>query len=406
MPLLPGVRISPNVTLVRPLRKGGMASVWVAEHAGLATQVAVKFLSPELAADPASVARFSREAAAAAQVKSPHVVQMLDHGVTDDGFPFLVMELLDGEELTRRFEGGPLPPPFVARVVAQVARALGKAHEKGIVHRDIKPDNIFLVDAGGGDVFVKLLDFGIAKGGHDVSATSGTTQGALFGTPHYMSPEQAIGARDVDFRSDLWSLGMVAFEALTGRRAVEGETLGALVLEIHTSDLPAPSSANPQLSRAVDEWFFKACTRDKLGRFESARAMADALLSATGARTSAPPPPPDATPRSEVPTLSPPSLRPPEPPKRARTTDDGWKDDVDRSNRVGLVNRAAPRAEAARAPLREAPTSAPVALAPPPRVGPELPAGRYLMASLGLLAATLAALAALGLLDRVLGTAR
>ncbi len=404
MPLLPGVRISPNVTLIRPLRKGGMASVWVAEHAGLSTQVAVKFLSPELAADPASVARFQREAAAASQVKSPHVVHMLDHGVTDDGFPFIVMELLDGEELTRRFEGGPLPATFVARVVLQVARALGKAHEKGIVHRDIKPDNIFLVDAGGGDVFVKLLDFGIAKGGLDTSATSGTTQGALFGTPHYMSPEQAIGARDVDFRSDLWSLGMVAFEALTGRRAVEGETLGALVLEIHTSELPRPSAINPRLPRAVDDWFLKACARDKVQRFASAREMSDAFQSASGARTSTPPPAPASAP-SDVPTLTPPSLRPPEPPKKRRPTeDDAWKDEVDRSNRVG-VSRRTPRTDAARAPLREAPaprSEVPRASAPL-RTGPELAAGRYLFASLALLVATVAGLAATGLLDGVLG---
>ena len=173
--LFPGTMVTPTVRLVRPLRSGGMGSVWVAHHQGLQTQVAVKFLSAELASDPTSVARFAREAAAASQVKSPHVVQTFDHGVTSEGLPFIVMELLEGEDLTRRLQGGPLAPPTVAQIVTQIAKALTRAHEKGIVHRDIKPDNIFLCGVEGDELYTKLLDFGIAKGGLEVNTASGKT---------------------------------------------------------------------------------------------------------------------------------------------------------------------------------------------------------------------------------------
>src|SRR3974390_1637257 len=137
-----------------------MGAVWVADHLSLRTQVVVKFMSEDLANKPEATARFSREAAAASQVKSPHVVQTFDHGVTADGVPYIVMELLEGHDLDHHLRSsGKLSPAEVVAVVGQLARALTKAHERGIVHRDIKPSNVFLCDAGGGEVFVKLLDF-------------------------------------------------------------------------------------------------------------------------------------------------------------------------------------------------------------------------------------------------------
>jgi serine/threonine-protein kinase len=214
--LTPGQKITPSLRLVRPLGAGGMGSVWVADHFGLRTQIAVKFLSEALAANPDSLARFSREAAAASLVKSPHVVHMIDHGVTADHVPYIAMEMLDGEDLGGRLTSqGRLPPGQVATILTQVARALTRAHERGVVHRDIKPDNIFLSD-GGGEAFVKVLDFGVAK--IDAPELSRTKTGTAVGTPYYMSPEQTMGAKTLDFRTDLWSLGVVAFEALTGRR--------------------------------------------------------------------------------------------------------------------------------------------------------------------------------------------
>jgi serine/threonine-protein kinase len=363
-----------------------MGSVWVAEHMGLHTDVAVKFLSAELTSDETSVTRFAREAAAASQVKSPHVVQMFDHGVTDEGVPFIVMELLDGEDLTRRLQSGPMSLPVVSRVVTQVAKALTRAHEKGIVHRDIKSENIFLCDVGENEVFVKLLDFGIAKGGFEGRPMTGhTATGSLVGTPHYMSPEQAVGARDLDHRSDLWSLGMVTFEALTGRRAFAADTIGALVLEIHTAEMPRPSQFVRGLPPALDEWFLTACARKPEDRFGSAKEMSDALATiaaqASGRSPSARPNsavmPSDALVRAaspmaatvaapahpKVPSLPPvgdvPSLRPPtdRQPPAGRAPDESWKEEIDRTNRFDTnaaersgppSPRRAPQAKAAR----------------------------------------------------------
>ncbi|AUX39861.1 hypothetical protein SOCE26_012560 [Sorangium cellulosum] len=211
----PGLHVTPHIRLVRPLGRGGMSSVWVAEHLGLRTHVVVKFLSDALAQSPEMVARFQREAALASQVKSPHVVQMIDHGLAPNGVPYIAMELLEGRDLRQLLaERGPLAPHEVVAILWQVAKALGRAHERGVVHRDIKPDNLFLCDVGHGELFVKVLDFGIAKVGA-ASDLGATRTGVTLGTPYYMSPEQVMGAK-VDARADVWSLGVVAYECMTG----------------------------------------------------------------------------------------------------------------------------------------------------------------------------------------------
>jgi serine/threonine-protein kinase len=274
--LAPGLEVTKSVRLLEPLGKGGMGAVWLAEHLALKTKVVVKFMSPELAASEAAVARFGREAAAAAQVKSPHVVQMLDHGVTDDNIPFIVMEHLEGHDLsTQLAKHGPLPPEEVAVIVTQVAKALGKAHSAGILHRDIKPENIFLTEIEG-ERFVKLLDFGIAKSTEN-QLDSETKTGQVVGTPFYMSPEQITGVKNLDAGADLWSLGVVAFEAVTGQRPFRGETIGGLAVAIVSGATPVPSQVWPGLPPAFDEWFARACSRDVTKRFQTAREMADAL---------------------------------------------------------------------------------------------------------------------------------
>jgi hypothetical protein len=283
--LCSGMVVTPTIRLATLLGKGGMGSVWIADHLALRTQVVVKFMSVELAANAEAVERFSREAAAAAQAKSPHVVQMLDHGVTPDGLPFIVMEKLEGHDLAKELEiYGRLPVARTAEIIGQACKALSRAHERGIVHRDIKPDNIFLCEVGGEETFVKVLDFGIAKGGNmPLGGSSGTRTGAMIGTPYYMSPEQMVGAKGIDHRTDLWSLGVVAYQCVVGAKPFEAETFGALTLLIHSAPLPVPSTANPSAPRAFDAWFARACARDPSSRFATAKEMADALWTATQA---------------------------------------------------------------------------------------------------------------------------
>ena len=247
---------------------------WVrlaAEHLILRSQVAVKLIDPQIASDAEALARFLREARAAASLRSPHVVRILDHGV-DNGSPYIVMELLEGESLGDRLaHRGALPAVEVAEILVQVARAVTKAHEVGIVHRDLKPDNIFIVHNDDADL-AKVLDFGIAKEtGPNVGLSSpGTRSGALMGTPVYMSPEQAEGTKQVDFRSDLWSLGVIAYECLLGRRPFESEAIGSLVLDICSRPLPIPSRVGAA-PPGFDAWFARACARDPAQRFTSAK---------------------------------------------------------------------------------------------------------------------------------------
>jgi len=282
--------VTPAVRLTRPLGEGGMGSVWVADHLALRTQVVVKFIAEDLAKHPEALARFSREAAMAAQVKSPHVVQTFDHGVTDDGRPYIVMELLEGRDLATRLEtAGRMAPADVVHVVAQLARALDRAHDRGIVHRDIKPNNIFLCDVDrSGEIFVKLLDFGIAKGLDGATLPAGmpsaagrldgnTKTGSMIGTPYYMSPEQLTGAKEIDYRTDLWSVGVVAFEALTGAKPFDADTIGGIAVKVHSEPRPKITSLRPDLPPSVDAWFERACARSPRDRFASAKEMADAL---------------------------------------------------------------------------------------------------------------------------------
>jgi serine/threonine-protein kinase len=259
-----------------------MGRVWIAEHLTLDTQVVVKFMAKDIADTADGAARFAREASVAAAVKSPHVVQMFDHGVTPDGDAYIVMEMLEGHDLAAHLsKHGPMAPRDVAALVAQVAKALGKAHQVGVIHRDIKPDNIFLCDADGGELFVKLLDFGIAKRDQYLVAGSATTTGAVVGTPYYMSPEQIVGDKEIDARTDIWSLGVVAFEAMTGKRPFEGTTVGAITLAIHTGTRRITDHL-PEAPRALDEWFAKACNRDPKERFQTPREASQALLAAVG----------------------------------------------------------------------------------------------------------------------------
>jgi len=273
-----GQSVTASIKLVRLLDHGSMGSVWVADHAGLKTQVAVKFMSPEIAKNANLVTRFSREAHAAAQIRSPHVVQVFDHGVTPDGTPYIVMELLDGESLQRRLQReGHLAPAAVAQVIGQTCKALGRAHQLGIVHRDIKPANIFLTDEGG-EMFVKLLDFGVAKQ-IDVDFSMTRTNEKV-GTPFYMCPEQLISAKHVDFRADLWSIGIVAYHSMMGAVPFMASTFGDLCLAVSRGQFVLPTEVHAHLPPEVDAWFLRALAKKPADRFESARQAAEELARA------------------------------------------------------------------------------------------------------------------------------
>ena len=271
--------IAGKYQLVKLLGKGGMGSVWRAQHLTLASEVAVKIIKPEIAKNNGNaVARFLREAKAAAMLRSPHVVQVLDHG-HDGDTAFIVMELLEGESLQERLSRrGALTPELCATVITHVSRAIGKAHEVGIVHRDLEPDNIFLVQ-NEDEIVAKVLDFGIAKTSLmalNETNSPDTQTGAVLGTPYYMSPEQATGQKEVDARSDLWALGVIAFECLIGARPYQSDSLGELVLQICARPAPVPSE-HGDVPEGFDAWFLRSQQRDREERFQTAREMAAAL---------------------------------------------------------------------------------------------------------------------------------
>ncbi|MBM4359277.1 MAG: serine/threonine protein kinase [Deltaproteobacteria bacterium] len=289
MDLHPGVYVTDNIRLKRRLGEGGMASVWVGEHLTLRIDVAVKFIAPDLVGQaPDLVARFNREATAVARIRSPHVVQVLDHGMTADGTPYIVMELLEGEDLGARLDReGSLPLADVVTILTQVGKALTRAHQAGIVHRDIKPDNIFLVRTDEeGELFAKVLDFGIAKDTQQASRSVVTISGTMVGTPAYMSPEQVLSGKHADARADLWALGVVAYHAMTGEVPFEGSTLGALCVAISRGVFQEPSYLEPRLPHALDAWMARALAVSPDDRFQTVKEMLDAFREA--ARSSAP----------------------------------------------------------------------------------------------------------------------
>lgn len=256
-----------------------MGTVWRAEHVELGSKVAVKLIDEGIAESSDALGRFKREAKAAAALASAHVVQIFDYGV-DNGTPYIAMELLDGESLGERLDRtGTLSPEETLRVLTHATRALDRAHEAGIVHRDMKPDNIFLTKGEDGQFLGKILDFGVAKAKTaDLAgaASSHTRTGALVGSPYYMSPEQVRHTKDVDHRTDLWALGVITYECLLGTRPFESEALGDLLILICTEDAPIPSEHGP-VPEGFDAWFLKACARKPEDRFQSGREMVDAL---------------------------------------------------------------------------------------------------------------------------------
>lgn len=280
-----GTVLAQRYRLEELLDCGGMGEVWRAEHLQLRSPVAVKLARTSELRDPAAIARLQREAEAGAALRGANVVQILDHG-TADGDAFLVMELLTGESLRARLdEVGELTPSQVADVFDQVGRAVARAHRMGLVHRDLKPANIFLArDDEEGPEVVKVLDFGAVKlTGAQLSTALETQTGAVIGTPYYMSPEQLRSSKHVDHRTDLWSLGVVAFQCLTGERPFKASSFADLIMKISVDPLPVPSNV-ASVPPDFDAWFARAADRDPDKRFQSATELSAELRAALGLR--------------------------------------------------------------------------------------------------------------------------
>jgi eukaryotic-like serine/threonine-protein kinase len=260
------------------LERGAMGSVWRAEQIVLRAPVAVKFLDPSLLELPEMNRRFMQEARSAAAIRSVHVVQIFDYG-SDDNVPFIAMEYLEGEDLDARLSSkGTLTPVELNKIFSEVARGIGQGHALGVIHRDLKPGNIFLAREGEHEI-TKVIDFGIAKvkvDAAELGKNMGTRLGTVLGTPQYMSPEQMRGSGQLDYRTDLWALAIIACECLTGRYPFTGKSLGDLTVQICTERPRAPSSLGPVPS-GFDRWFFKATSKKPAQRFGSAEEMADAL---------------------------------------------------------------------------------------------------------------------------------
>lgn len=274
----PGQIIADLYRLEEPLGRGAMGRIWRAKHLRLESKVAIKFLDPAISDHPEAFTRFLREAQSAAAVRSAHVVQIFDCGI-DAGVPYISMELLEGESLDKRLsERGALGAAELGHIFSQVAQAVDTAHEFGVIHRDLKPGNIFITRERELEI-AKVLDFGIAKlmnRGNDVASAAGTGTGVMLGTPYYMSPEQVRGSRSLDQRTDLWSLAVIAFECLTGELPFRGESMGDIIVQICTAKptLPSELAAVPP---GFDEWFSKGTSKDPNGRFATARQMAETL---------------------------------------------------------------------------------------------------------------------------------
>lgn len=274
-----GIVVGGRYRLDRPLARGGMGTIWAATHLELDSQVAIKFLDDMRTTDVESQLRFRREARATARLRSPNIVQIHDFGVEEQR-RFIVMELLQGEDLGARLRRTPrLPFSTVRSIVCQVAKALDRVHAAGIVHRDIKPGNIFLTRSDDGDDVVKLVDFGLVHfQAQDQTQTPVTISGVVLGTPHFMAPEQARDCAKVDHRSDLWSLAAVAYRALTGEPVVAGTNVVEVLMHIARRSIRPPSVVAPDLSDSIDRFFEKALALSPDERFQSASELARAFV--------------------------------------------------------------------------------------------------------------------------------
>jgi serine/threonine-protein kinase len=287
-PLL-GQTLASKYLIEKLIKRGGMGSVYLGKHILMDKTVAIKVLRPSLAMDDDVVRRFSREAKAASRISHPHAVSVNDFGESENGVVFLVMEYLDGRTLKEIIKsGGPMQLDRVVEIVRQVAGALDAAHEQGVVHRDLKSDNIMLTRATGGE-WAKVLDFGIAKiqqdNPHDDDITAANL---VIGTPQYMSPEQCSHSGGIDARSDIYSLGIIIYEMLAGQVPFTGESPTAIMMKQVQDPPPSILEARPDLPVSVSSVIAKALAKEPADRYQSAGELSQALADANVIGESAP----------------------------------------------------------------------------------------------------------------------
>ncbi|WP_437554506.1 serine/threonine-protein kinase [Sorangium sp. So ce367] len=286
---LVGEIIDGKYRIVRLLGQGGMGAVFEGENLRIRRRVAIKLLHANISSQAESVARFEREAQAAARIGSDHICEVLDLGVLPDGTRYMVMEYLEGETLGAKIERmGRLGPELTVPIMVQVLEALGAAHAAGIIHRDLKPDNIFVIPSKAGlSNFVKVLDFGVSKFSQLAgSEMSMTRTGAVVGTPYYMSPEQARGSSPVDQRTDIYAMGVLLFQATTGQVPFDAATFNELLFKIVLEPAPLPQQLVPDLDAEFSGIIQKAMAREPGSRFQSCAEFKNALLAWAAARPS------------------------------------------------------------------------------------------------------------------------
>jgi serine/threonine protein kinase len=267
--------------IIRLVGEGGMGAVYEGENTRIHRRVAIKILHSGVAEQAEAVARFEREAQAAGRIGSDHIVEVLDLGALANGDRYLVMEFLEGEGLGSRIKAlGRITPPDLYPVAHQLLEGLAAAHGAGIIHRDLKPDNVFLLKSRASQTdFVKLLDFGISKF-NQMSGDSGfsmTRTGAVMGTPYYMAPEQAKGSREMDHRVDIYAVGVILYEALTGQVPFSADTFNELLFKIVLEEPKPLSVMDPSIDAGFSAIVTKAMARDPAHRFQNAREFQQAL---------------------------------------------------------------------------------------------------------------------------------
>ena len=315
---LTGTILQGTYRIERLIGKGGMGAVFRASHLRLSRPFAIKMLVPDLADKPEALARFRREAEVTSAIGHPNILEIIDFSHDAEGAPYIVMELLEGDPLSQRLrQVGRFPLEACIAIFRQLASALQAAHDKGVVHRDLKPQNIFLCRRADTDAFVKVFDFGISK---VLGSQSGLTQThAALGTPYYMSPEQAQeDAANVDLRTDIFALGAILYELLTGQPPFTGDNTLAVLFKIVHKPHPPLLERCPELPEALEEVMARALSKDRQHRFSSMAQFWGALALAVGGQDTALLPAStgfgsgDAAPL-DAPTLAA-NLTPPEPP--------------------------------------------------------------------------------------------